>query len=69
MERKSYSDRRWYDAPMAITSQCCECIHWRGFGECEFYAPRIPMELTKKSFPGTRNYDEYYCQYREMRKK
>lgn len=67
MEKKPYSDRRWWEASAGIDSQCGDCIHWHGFGVCDCYSPLVPEELMAQSFPGTENYKEDYCPYREMK--
>lgn len=65
MEEKLFSDRRWWDNPGGILSQCGDCIHWHGFGKCDCYDPIVPKEILDKSFPGTEMYDEHYCPYME----
>lgn len=65
MEKKPYSGRRWFDNPMPISSLCNQCKKWKGRGKCEKYIPQIPSEVIDKSFPGTENFDEGYCPYRE----
>ena len=66
-----YSDKRWNDAMGGITSMCCFCQYWKGFGECEKYEGRIPDNIIHKSFPvpGTMEYDNEYCKYRREIKK
>ena len=67
MEEKSYSDRRWWDNPMPVSSLCDKCIHWKGFGKCEKFKDKVPREILEKSFPGTRNFDEGYCKNRKQK--
>lgn len=64
MEKKPYSDRRWWDNPMPIFSLCGKCKHWRGRDKCDKYDSIIPEKVMDKSFPGTEEYDENYCPYR-----
>ncbi|MCI8748492.1 MAG: hypothetical protein HFH67_11625 [Lachnospiraceae bacterium] len=64
MEKKLYSDPRWWDNPMPKSSLCPECIYWQGFLKCDKYEQKVPMEVLDKSFPGTENFDENYCPYR-----
>lgn len=64
MEKKLYSDPRWWDNPMPKSNLCPECIYWQEFLGCDKYKPEIPMEILKKSFPGTEDFDENYCPYR-----
>ena len=65
MKKKSYSDPRWWDNPTPISSLCGKCRYWHGFGKCDKYETKVPQEILNKSFPGTENYDENYCPYRE----
>lgn len=60
-----YSDRRWYDNPGFIPSLCNDCENWLGRGKCNKYPLKIPKEISDKSFPGTENFEENYCGYRE----
>ena len=62
--KKPYSDRRWWDNPMPISSLCGDCLHWHVFGKCDKYETKVPREVLDKSFPGTENFDENYCPYR-----
>ena len=64
MEKKPYSDRRWWDNPGFVGSLCNNCKFGPAF-ECKKYPNGIPRELLFKSFPGTENFDENYCPYRE----
>lgn len=61
---KPYSDRRWWDVPKAISSQCNECCYDGDFAKCEKYPDGIPKEILKQSFPGMEGYKEDYCSYR-----
>ncbi len=65
MDKKLYSDPRWWDNPMPKSSLCGKCVYWRGFLKCDKYEDRIPDEIRKKSYVGTENFDENYCPYRE----
>lgn len=67
MEKKPYSERRWWDNPMPISSLCDKCIYWKGFGKCEKYEDKVPRETLNKSFPGTENFQEDYCPYRRSK--
>lgn len=64
MEKKPYSDSRWWDNPMPVDSACGNCRFYQGFLKCEKYSPKIPMNILDKSFPGTAEFDENYCTYR-----
>lgn len=61
MEKKPYSDRRWWEAPKAFDSACSSCIRYRGYLKCDTYPEGIPKELIKQSFPDTEKYKESYC--------
>lgn len=65
---KPYSDRRWWDAPMAIDSECNVCIHDYGYGKCAKYPSGVPREIVKQSFPGTDNYNKNYCDMKKLKK-
>lgn len=65
MEKKPYSDRRWWDNPMPISSYCNDCKHWKGFGKCDKYENGVPKEILDKSFPNHADFNENYCEYRE----
>ena len=66
MWEKPYSHPRFWDNPMPVFSQCRDCRYWHGRGKCDKYEPdRVPEEVMDKSFPGTEEYDENYCPYRE----
>lgn len=64
MEKKPYSDPRWWDNPMPKSSACGNCKFYQGFLKCEKYNPKIPMAILDKSFPGTEEFDENYCPHR-----
>lgn len=63
--KEPYSDKRWHDIPKWISSQCGECKYDYGFGKCEKYPDGIPKEKLKQSFPGNRNYNKKYCEFRK----
>lgn len=65
MDKKLYSDRRWWDNPMPISSLCGKCSRWHGFGKCDKYKDSVPEEVLEKSFPGTEKFDNDYCPYRK----
>lgn len=65
MNKKPYSDRRWNDNPMPISSLCNDCAYWLGRGKCKKYEPKIPSEIMDKSFPGIEEFEKNYCQYRK----
>lgn len=65
MEKKPYSDRRWWDNPMPISSLCNICENWLGRGKCKKYQDKVPREILEKSFPGTERFEEDYCEYRK----
>lgn len=62
---KPYSDRRWWDAPKGIDSNCNTCKLYLDFAKCEKYPDGIPGEIIDKSFPGMDDYKEKYCKYRK----
>lgn len=64
MLEKPYSHPRWWDNPMMISSLCEKCRYITSGNTCEKYPQQIPDELYDKSFPGTKEYDAAYCQYR-----
>lgn len=65
MSKKPYSDPRWWDNPGFIFSLCDSCKYGPS-GRCSKYpGGETPKELLDKSFPGTENFDENYCPYRE----
>lgn len=45
MNKKLYSDSRWWDNPQAKDVQCNSCTHYRGFAKCDAFPDRIPREL------------------------
>lgn len=61
MEKKSYSDRRWWEAPKAFDSACSSCVRYHGYAKCDTYPDGIPIEIIKQSFPDTNNYKEDFC--------
>lgn len=65
MEKKPFSDKRWWDNPMPISSDCSSCQYTKGFGKCDKYPEGIPKEMRDQSFPGTENYNRHYCNYRK----
>lgn len=65
MNEKPYSDKRWWDNPMSIMSECAFCYYDRGFGKCDKYPEGIPAEMRDQSFPGTENYKKNYCKFRK----
>lgn len=64
MEKRPYSDHRWWDNPMPKDSACGRCKFYHGFLKCEKYEPTIPTDILDKSFLGTVTFDENYCPYR-----
>lgn len=68
MGQKPYSDRRWYEAPGWIESECCTCQFDQGFAKCDKYPEGIPREILDSSFPGTEEYKKKYCKYRKKAK-
>ena len=64
MEKKPYSDRRWWDSPGFIASLCGKC-KFGPSSQCSKFPSGVPRELWVKSFPGTENFEENYCPYRE----
>ena len=65
MEKKPYSDHRWWDNPMPISSLCNSCENWLGRVKCKKYEDEVPREILNKSFPRTENFKENYCEYRK----
>ncbi len=65
MKKRPYSDSRWRDNPMPISSKCRSCEYYRGARKCDKYPEGIPKEIEDKSFPGIEEYDENYCKYRK----
>lgn len=61
---KPYSDKRWWDAPKPVISECNSCGYHYGFGKCEKYPEGIPEEKLRQSFPGTGKYNKKYCEHR-----
>ena len=37
MEKKPYSDRRWWEAPKAFDSACNSCTRYHGYAKCDTY--------------------------------
>ena len=35
MEKKPYSDRRWWEAPKAFDSACNSCTRYHGYAKCD----------------------------------
>ncbi len=64
IEKKLYSDPRWWDDPKPRSSLCGTCKYDLGFLKCVKHG-EIPIGLLRKSFPGCEGFDENYCQYRE----
>ena len=42
MEKKPYSDRRWWEAPKAFDSACSSCTRYHGYAKCDTYPDGIP---------------------------
>lgn len=42
MEKKPYSDRRWWEAPKAFDSACNSCTRYHGYAKCDTYPDGIP---------------------------
>ena len=61
MEKKPYSDRRWWEAPKAFDSDCSSCTRYHGYAKCDTYPDGIPREVIRQSAPGTNNYKEDFC--------
>lgn len=66
---KPYSDRRWWDTPKPIDSECNFCIHDHGFDKCDKYPEGMPKSVIKQSFPGTSGYNKNYCDMKELKKR
>ena len=64
MKKKLFSHPRWWDVPVSRTSLCTTCKYWLGFENC-IKRGKVPLEMIKKSFRGSENFDENYCRYRE----
>ena len=67
MEKKPYSDRRWWEAPKAFDSACNSCTRYHGYAKCDIYPDGIAREVIRQSALGTNNYKEDFC--RDMQKK
>ena len=67
MEKKPYSDRRWWEAPKAFDSACNSCTRYHGYAKCDTYPDGIPGAVIRQSALGTNNYKEDFC--RDMQKK
>ena len=76
MEKKPYSDRRWWEAPKAFDSACNSCTRYHGYANCvtylvgflcDIYPDGIPREVIRQSALGTNNYKEDFC--RDLQKK
>lgn len=68
MEKKPYSDPRWWDNPMPSFSDCGACIYHRGRRKCDKYPEGIPDKIMGRSFPRTDTYKKKYCKYRKTEK-
>lgn len=68
MEKKPYSDRRWWEAPKAFASECSECIHDHGYAKCDKYPKGIPKEILNQSCKGTPEYKKGYCSNLQKKK-
>lgn len=66
---KPYSDRRWWDAPKAIRSECGDCVNYYGYLKCKKYPDGAPKEVINQSFPGTEEYNKNYCDMKKLKKK
>lgn len=58
MDKKPYSDNRFWDNPQAKDVQCNSCTYYKGFAKCEAFPDGIPRELLtvaithKKAYKG-----------------
>ena len=54
MEKKPYSDRRWWEAPKAFDSACNSCTRYHGYAKCDTYPDGIPaVSYTHLTLPTT----------------
>ena len=53
MEKKPYSDRRWWEAPKAFDSACNSCTRYHGYAKCDTYPDGIPGAVIRQSALGT----------------
>lgn len=68
MEKKPYSDRRWWEAPKAFDSACNSCTRYHGYAKCDIYPDGIPREVIRQSALGTNNYKEDFAEICRKRK-
>jgi hypothetical protein len=45
MEKKPYSDARWWDDPKPEMAACGRCVHYITRGKCRAFPDEIPREL------------------------
>ena len=48
MEKKPYSDRRWWEAPKAFDSACNSCTRYHGYAKCDTYPDGIPGAVIRQ---------------------
>ena len=65
MEKKPYSDRRWWEEPKAFDSACNSCTRYHGYAKCDTYPDGIPGAVIRQSALGTNNYKEDLCRKRK----
>jgi len=63
MDKKPYSDSRWWDDPKPCDVSCNSCAHYFGFAKCKAFPNEIPRELLlsvevrhDKPYPGDGGY-------------
>lgn len=57
MEKKPYSDPRWWDNPKPKGTQCNSCKHFYGFRKCKAFPDGIPRELSTSKFTHKKPYE------------
>lgn len=57
MEKKPYSDPRWWDNPMGVPSQCNDCRHYNGDATCLAFPEGIPKEIASNKFIHNKPYE------------
>ena len=64
MEKKPYSDRRWWEAPKAFDSACNSCTRYHGYAKCDTYPDGIPeFPIVKDTTPNMMNPRLYTTSY------
>lgn len=56
MDKKPYSDSRWWDNPQPLDVQCNSCKNFYGFRKCRAFPDGIPKELLTDKFTHKKAY-------------